>query len=73
MYYTHWTRLICTGVIPFICLSAMNLLINKKLKNSPFQTQPDKIAQQKRLKTIHSSAKTLTSIVILYLVCNVPR
>ena len=69
MYYTHWTRLLCTGVIPFLFLSTMNLLINKEIKNSPF----DKIKKRESFKNTQNSVKTLLAIVILYLVCNIPR
>ena len=69
MYYTHWTRLLCTGVIPFIFLSSVNLLINKKLKNSHFY----KKGNRTNFKHTQNSVKTLIAIVILYLICTVPR
>ena len=69
MYYTHWTRLLCTGVIPFLFLSTMNLLINKGSKNSPV----DKIRKKASFKNKQNFVKTLIAIVILYMVCNIPR
>jgi hypothetical protein len=69
MYYTHWTRLLCTGVIPFIFLSSVNLLINKNLKNSHFYKKGNRAS----FKNTQNSIKTLIAIVILYLICNIPR
>ena len=69
LYYTHWTRLLLTGVLPFIFLTSINLLINKNLKSSNFHAKGKKASFQ----NTQNSIKTLVAIVILYLVCNIPR
>ena len=33
-YYIHWTRLLCTGVIPFSYLSYMNMLIYTRMRQT---------------------------------------
>ena len=33
-YYIHWTRLLCTGVIPFSYLSYMNMLIYNRMRQT---------------------------------------
>ena len=33
-YYIHWTRLLCTGIIPFSYLSYMNLLIYTRMRQN---------------------------------------
>ena len=33
-YYIHWTRLLCTGVIPFSYLSYMNMLIYTRMRQN---------------------------------------
>ena len=42
-YYVHWTRLLFTGVIPFVFLSIINLLIYVNIKKErPFYSRPSK-------------------------------
>ena len=136
-YYVHWTRLLGTGVIPFLFLSSMNLLIYVYVrKKRPFSSRPSQhnlLSHHKRLSSVSSietrkysiipnikrldsllptelrkpslftsysktmlidlkrnsdndlerrtnfpgntshSAGTLTAIVLMYLICNVPR
>ena len=69
MYYTHWTRLLATGVIPFIYLTSINLYINKNLKSSHF----NKKGKRASFRKTQNSIKALIAIVILYLICNIPR
>ena len=33
-YYIHWTRLLCTGIIPFSYLSYMNILIYTRMRQN---------------------------------------
>ena len=33
-YYIHWTRLICTGLLPFTFLATMNALIYSKIRQN---------------------------------------
>ena len=33
-YYIHWTRLLCTGVIPFSYLSYINMLIYTRMRQT---------------------------------------
>ena len=33
-YYIHWTRLLCTGVIPFSYLSYMNMMIYTRMRKN---------------------------------------
>ena len=37
-YYIHWTRLLCTGIIPFSYLSYMNLLIYTRMRQNTQST-----------------------------------
>ena len=69
MCYTHWTRLLFTGVIPFIYLTCLNLLINKNIRKTCFQRESKKPS----MKSTHNSIRTLVAILLLYFVCNIPR
>ena len=37
-YYIHWTRLLCTGLIPFSYLSSMNMLIYNRMSQNNLST-----------------------------------
>ena len=37
-YYIHWTRLLCTGLIPFSYLSYMNMLIYTRMRQNNLST-----------------------------------
>ena len=65
MCYMHWTRLLFTGVIPFIYLTCLNILINKNIRKTYFQ--------KASMKSTQNSIKTLVAILMLYFVCNIPR
>ena len=38
LYYIHWTRLICTGIIPFTFLSIMNVAIYRQFRKNTLST-----------------------------------
>ena len=73
-YYTHLTRLIFTGVIPFFSLLHMNKCIFKAMRSSKnsLKQMPGK-ERLSRKKIPQKSLITLGAIVMLYLVCNTPR
>ena len=78
-YYTHWTRLICTGIVPFFYLLLTNTCIfitmRRSKKSFPkviFQCSNNGKLFQKR-KYPQKSSITLVAIVVLYLICNTPR
>ena len=66
-YYTHLARLICTGVVPMIFLTATNLAIWRVI------TQDTKMQSQNSVKVPRKSSFALFSIVILFISCNIPR
>ena len=86
-YYTHWVRLICTGVVPFLFLLVINITtiisIRKSKKTAVMilalgtlpATVRDQLAHKEKMKSRSSKnlVLTLTTIVILYLICNIPR
>ena len=83
-YYTHLTRLICTGIIPFFYLLFMNISILINIRRSRLTSTKmlilytlPAVVQNRVLKNRrHISKKfcvTLGAIVVLYLVCNTPR
>ena len=57
-YYVHWTRLLSTGVIPFVFLSTMNLLIYVHIRRKrPFSSTPSQtstISYDKRVGSVIS-------------------
>jgi hypothetical protein len=81
-YYINWTRLIFTGVIPFIYLIVMNILIVLAIKKKIPSGRKSKnscnfILQQEsklpKVKLPRQSALTLVAINVLFLICNFPR
>ncbi|XP_023346387.1 FMRFamide receptor isoform X2 [Eurytemora carolleeae] len=68
-YYIHWTRLILTGVGPFLYLSAMNLMIYCRMQ------RPTTVVQRRSAaaKKAGNLASILLVIVLVFLVSNVPR
>ena len=78
-YYTHWTRLLCTGIIPFFYLLFTNVCIFITIKRSSKVSQKLQWRGTKRRKLGRKrkipkkSSMTLAAIVILYLSCNTPR
>ena len=71
-FYTHWTRLLITGILPFSCLLVMNILIFITINRSKRLTIKYQ-ANTIRSRKFSKSTLTLASIVFLYLVCNTPR
>ena len=69
MCYIHWTRLLFTGVIPFIYLTCLNILINKNIRRTDFHRE----GKRASMKSTQNSIKTLVAILLLYFVCNIPR
>ena len=52
LYYIHWTRLLSTGVIPFLFLSSMNLMIYLKIRqtnNSSIRNRSNSIKKTNNL------------------------
>ena len=84
-YYTHLTRLLCTGIIPFFYLLSMNISIFNTIRRSSrpsttnmlvLYTLPVVMQTQGRKFSTDKSKKfcvTLGAIVVMYLVCNTPR
>ena len=88
-YYTHWTRLLATGIIPILYLAMTNTAIIIKIregnklsdglrKNGSIYVinscQGSRTPSMLKLvKTPSNSALTLTTIVLVYLICNLPR
>ena len=106
-YYVHWTRLLGTGIIPFLFLLITNLFIYLLLRRKrPFSVQQserrvsmnDDSCLQKRFEdgenrcsivlkcrrisnskkptiplNVSNSAGTLAAIVLMYIICNMPR
>ena len=75
-YYTHWTRLVLTGIIPFLSLIFMNVCIfltMRKTKIFKKQYQTVNNSRKRRNEIPRRSLVTLFVIVIFYLVFNTPR
>lgn len=62
-YYRHWTRLLLTGIVPFAFLLTTNTSIFLGMRRSH-------IRKNRRNNT---SVRTLIAIVVLFLICNLPR
>jgi hypothetical protein len=71
-YYTHWTRLISTGVIPMMFLSVVNILIFVVIRKQA-QKRRVSTAGLDEIRTNISSAFGLCAIIILFIACNMPR
>ena len=63
-YYIFWTRSLGTGVIPILFLLITNTTIYLSLKRQRPSTNR---------RSLVSSARTLSAIVVMYVVCNLPR
>jgi hypothetical protein len=80
-YYTHWTRLLATGVIPFLYLVIINTIIIIKIREGRIQSlklrQNIKKPQDPSLVPVKPASSylslTLTGLVLVYLICNLPR
>jgi len=69
-YYIHWTRLLITGVIPFIFLSLMNILIYNRMQQNSLSSVRSKSSSTKKAGSL---AAVLIVIVLVFLVSNTPR
>ena len=87
-YYINWTRLIFTGVIPFIYLIVVNMLIVLAIKKKipSIRINSTSLRRQRlcnviskqdpklpKTKLPRHSAFTLVAISIMFLICNLPR
>ena len=91
-YYTHWARLLLTGLLPAAYLATINIAICVKLSRKqilPYQTHAmsshgeglessstmvsGNLSQKHVNKKPKNSVVTLSTIVMMYLICNLPR
>ena len=77
-YYTHWTRLLATGVVPMVFLVITNTMVIIKVKEGKIQSF--KLRQQLYTKVQHLRkptstylSLTLTGVVLVHIICNLPR
>ena len=78
-YYTHWTRLLATGIVPAIYLVITNSFVIVKIREGKIQSF--KLRQHQHNPRVKAAFKpnstylglTLTGIVLVYLICNLPR
>ena len=71
-FYTHWTRLLISGILPFSCLLVMNVLIFITINRSNRSTIKYEANNIRRSK-FPKSTLTLAAFFVLYLICNTPR
>jgi len=69
-YYIHWTRLLCTGVIPFLYLSILNLLIYSRVRQNALSSVRSRSTTTRKAGNL---ATILIVIVLVFLVSNIPR
>ena len=62
-YYIHWTRLLTTGVIPFVYLSYMNLLIYTRMRQN----------NQSTVRSRSNSAKKAGNLAAILIVIGIIR
>ena len=60
-YYIHWTRLLCTGLIPFSFLAVTNILIYRGLRHSNLRRSE----RQRRSSVVSRRARGLSVIMIV--------
>ena len=78
-FYTHWTRLLATGVIPLVFLGIINTMIIIKVREGKIQSfklrqqNPNQRIQHLRKPSSTYLSLTLTGIVLVYIICNLPR
>ena len=51
-YYIHWTRLLCTGIIPFSYLSYMNLRIYTRIRQTSLSTVRSRSSSSKKASNL---------------------
>ena len=71
-YYIHCTRLITTGVVPIIYMIIVNILIFKMIKEQQNRRRQSVVLMMSD-DACATSAAGLFALVILFIVCNVPR
>ena len=69
-YYIHWTRLLCTGLIPFIYLSYMNMLIYTRMRKNNLSMVRSRLSSTMKATNL---AAILIVIVVVFLVSHTPR
>ena len=77
-YYTHWTRLLATGVIPMVFLMITNTMVIIKVKEAKIQSYKQRQqlytkVQHLRKPTSTYLTLTLTGVVLVHIICNLPR
>lgn len=86
-YYTHWTRLLATGVVPILYLVITNTIVIAKIREGKTvsfklrQNTRQSLQTSRRHRSTPSVLKptstylgaTLTAIVLVYLICSLPR
>ena len=81
-YYTFLTRLLATGIIPIIYLVITNTIILLKIKKGIIESEnlqetinksKQILDQVPRRRSESKAGLTLTGIVLVYLICNLPR
>ena len=105
LYYTHWTRLVTTGLLPFAYLLLVNLALVRRMQQQGRYRHSSSVeedqghhyaasgSQDRRMKamsirvnhhitkqipqrsrsSISSGSSVLIAIVVIYMVCNLPR
>ena len=51
-YYIHWTRLLCTGIIPFSYLSYMNMRIYNRMRQTSLSTVRSRSSTTKKASNL---------------------
>ena len=86
-YYTHWTRLLVTGIVPILYLVITNTIVIIKIREGRTVSFELRQNTQQSLRYIGQCLRspavlkptstylglTLTAIVLVYLICNLPR
>ena len=71
-YYIHIARLVVMGILPFLSLLVINTLIFMKIKKG-LKIRVSSLKVQKKQTRIRRQSITLMTIIIVYLICNLPR
>ena len=66
-YYVNYGRLFITGIIPLLCLLYCNTMIFKRIK------EVTRYSGQPRQQMEHKLAKVLIVIVLVFIICHIPR
>ena len=78
MWYTTWTWVTSTSLLPFLTLLSLNIIIYRKLKEhkavaARLNSSQTQAAQSSTEKTNLSSSTILLCTVTTFLVCHSPR